>query len=204
MAPLALNVLLKPDQVMRQAAERANKFLLQDYPQGFAFDDTHHIHLTCLQCFVKDSDLKQFRLLVETLAMRFPMAGLTLKATGYHWHHASEKSVGSIEVEKNEILTAFHREMVKESAQYVAKFGDRTAFARFAGESEIKQDTIDYVENFRRKHSLSNYKPHVTVGLANANYLEKIAEGAFSPFTFSSEGVGLYQIGNHGTARLEV
>jgi hypothetical protein len=44
---------------MVEHAEAANKRLLKDFPKGFALDDTHHPHISCLQRYVTTADLNE-------------------------------------------------------------------------------------------------------------------------------------------------
>ena len=53
----AIDILLKPDGVMVQRALAANARLRETFPKGFAFDDTHHPHLTLVQQFVRTDHL---------------------------------------------------------------------------------------------------------------------------------------------------
>ena len=47
--PTAIDIALKPDATMFQRALAANARLRETFPQGFAFDGTHHPHLTLVQ-----------------------------------------------------------------------------------------------------------------------------------------------------------
>ena len=42
----AIDIALEPDQTMVGHAEAANAALLQNFPKGFALDDTHHPHVS--------------------------------------------------------------------------------------------------------------------------------------------------------------
>jgi hypothetical protein len=45
----AIDILLEPDATMIKHAEAANERLHKSYPKGFALDETHRPHITCLQ-----------------------------------------------------------------------------------------------------------------------------------------------------------
>jgi hypothetical protein len=49
-----------------------------------------------------------------------------------------------------------------------------------------------------------HFNPHVTVGLATIDYLDEMLAEPFEAFTFSPLGVGVFQLGNHGTARKQL
>jgi len=44
----------------------------------------------------------------------------------------------------------------------------------------------------------------VTIGIASQDYLKKMLDEEFKPFTFSPAGAAVYQLGNFGTARKEL
>ena len=44
----------------------------------------------------------------------------------------------------------------------------------------------------------------LTIGLATQNYLKKMVDEKFEPFTFSPAGAAVYHLGNFGTARKEL
>src|SRR5215475_3878652 len=53
----AIDVLLEPDGTMVKHAEAANERLLKEFPKGFALGKTHQPHISCLQRYVRTSDL---------------------------------------------------------------------------------------------------------------------------------------------------
>jgi hypothetical protein len=53
----AIDIALEPDQTMVGHAEAANAALLQNFPKGFALDDTHHPHVSIFAGFVPTGDL---------------------------------------------------------------------------------------------------------------------------------------------------
>src|SRR5262249_39600116 len=53
----AIDILLEPDATMIEHAKAANQRLLNSFPFGFALDETHHPHITCLQQYVETANL---------------------------------------------------------------------------------------------------------------------------------------------------
>jgi hypothetical protein len=45
-----------------------------------------------------------------------------------------------------------------------------------------------------------HYNPHVSIGVATKEYLDKMLAEPFAPFTFSPIGAAVYQLGPYGTA----
>jgi hypothetical protein len=59
---------------------------------------------------------------------------------------------------------------------------------------------IQYVSTFVPKMTGEHYNPHVSIGVAPKDYLDKMVTGAFEPFTFSPAGPAVFQLGPYGTA----
>ena len=57
------------------------------------------------------------------------------------------------------------------------------------------------MESFVPDASGKHFNPHVTIGIAARDYLEKMVEAKFESFTFSPAGASVYHLGNFGTAR---
>ncbi|CAB3806381.1 hypothetical protein LMG28138_05797 [Pararobbsia alpina] len=53
----AIDILLEPDATMMKNAEAANARLRKSFPNGFALDETHQPHISCLQRYVRTADL---------------------------------------------------------------------------------------------------------------------------------------------------
>ncbi len=70
-AVTAIDILLEPDATMIKKAEAANERLRKSFPKGFALDETHRPHISCLQRYVKTADLdKVYEAVGKVLAER--------------------------------------------------------------------------------------------------------------------------------------
>ena len=78
------------------------------------------------------------------------------------------------------------------------------AFVTTKEDPEINQPTIDYVATFVPDASGEKFNPHVTIGIASQDYLNKMLDEKFETFTFSPAGAAVYHLGNFGTARKEL
>ena len=59
---------------------------------------------------------------------------------------------------------------------------------------------IQYVSTFVDKMSGPHFNPHVSIGVAPKDYLDKMVAESFESFTFSPAGGAVYQLGPYGTA----
>jgi 2'-5' RNA ligase len=197
----AIDTLLDPDQTMVQRAIAANTRLRQSFPEGFALDETHRPHISMLQRYVRTSDLdKVYGAVAKILADERPA---TWKLTGYKYYFLPWKDVGlaGIVVKPTEDLRRFQQKLIDAIAPFTAKTGTAAAFVRTKENPEINEPTIDYVARYVPAYSGANFNPHVTIGVASQDFLEKLLKEKFDEFTFSPTGVSVFHLGNFGTAR---
>jgi hypothetical protein len=58
---------------------------------------------------------------------------------------------------------------------------------------------LNYVSVFGPEHSGEHFVPHLTVGLAQKTYLDRVLSEPFSSFTFSPANAAVYRVGPFGT-----
>ncbi len=197
----AIDILIDPDTVMLQRAKEANDRLRKDYPKGFALDASHQPHITCLQRFVKTADLdKVYKAIDKVLANEKPKTW-KLKAHKYYFIPFGELGLAGIVIEPTDDLIRFQKKLIDAVEPYTVKTGTAAAFVTTKEDPEINQPTIDYVKSFVPNASGKKFNPHVTIGLASQAYLKNLLDQDFDEFTFSPDGVSVYQLGNLGTAR---
>jgi hypothetical protein len=109
-----------------------------------------------------------------------------------------------IDVELTPDLVRLQRELIKATAPFTVKTGTKAAFYTTPEEPDILPWLIDYVATYISKYSGENFHPHVTVGIANAAFVKKMAAGPFEPVTFSPDAATVYQLGDYGTARKQL
>ncbi|MGA8172760.1 MAG: hypothetical protein WB816_18270 [Methylocystis sp.] len=200
----AIDIALEPDAAMVQRAEAANARLLKDYPRGFAFDETHHPHLTLLQRYVRTADLDKVYDAVGKVLDKEKAASWHLKAFKYYYIPWRENGVAGIVVAPTSYLTKLQAKLIRAVARYTTRKGTAAAFAAPPEDPEINRPTIDYVATFVPKATGLQFNPHITVGIASQNYLRELLTEPFDLFTFSPAGAAVYQLGNFGTARKQL
>jgi hypothetical protein len=196
----AIDILLDPDQTMVQRAIEANTLLRQSFPKGFALDETHQPHISMLQRYVRTSDLdKLYEAVAKILADERPA---TWKLIAYKYYFMPWKDIGlaGIVIKPTEDLRRFQQKLIDAIAPFTAKAGTAAAFVRTAEDPEINQPTIDYVSDYVPAESGAKFNPHVTIGAASQDFLEKLLKEKFDEFTFSPTGLSVFHLGNFGTA----
>jgi hypothetical protein len=200
----AIDIVLEPDATMVQHAEAANERLRKDFPKGFALGKTHHPHISCLQRYVKTADLdKVYEAVGKVIAEDNP-AAWKLKAYKYYYIPWKEIGLAGIVIEPTDDLIKYQKKLIDAVAPFTVETGTATAFVTTKEDPDINQPTIDYVTTFVPKETGEKFNPHVTIGLATQDYLKKMLDEKFEPFTFSPTGASVYHLGNFGTARQQL
>ena len=197
----AIDILLNPGETMLKHAKEANTRLLENYPEGFALDATHHPHISVLQRYVRTKDLdKVYTAVQQVTAAENPM-GMELKATGYYFLPWKGLGLAGIVIKPTADLIRFQKKLIDAVAPFTAPDGTAAAFVPRADGGEINEATVEYVNQFVPKEIGENYNPHVTVGVGQEDFVKKMKAEPFLPFTFKIEGVSVYHLGNFGTAQ---
>jgi len=197
---IAIDILLDPDATMLKHAKAANARLLKSYPGGFALDETHQPHISCLQRYVRTADLqKVFEAVGRVLSKENP-SHWTLRADKYYFIPSGEIGLAGIVVEPTADLHRFQNSLIDAVAPFTVATGNASAFVTTKAAPDINQPTLDYVASFVPNASGDKFNPHVTIGLARQDYLKEMVGEKFDAFTFSPVGVSVYHLGNFGTA----
>jgi hypothetical protein len=200
----AIDIVLEPDATMAQHAADANQRLLKDFPKGFALGKTHHPHISCLQRYVKTADLdKVYEAVGKVLAEENP-AAWKLKAFKYYYIPWKEIGLAGIVVEPTDDLIRYQKKLIDAVTPFTVETGTAAAFVTTKEDPDINQPTIEYVTTFVPKATGDKFNPHVTIGIGTQDYLKKMLDEKFEPFTFSPTGASVYHLGNFGTARQQL
>jgi hypothetical protein len=201
----AVDILLEPDATMVRHAQATNERLLKEFPKGFALDESHRPHITCLQRYVKSADLdKVYEAVGKVLAEEKP-ATWKLKAYKYYYVPGEgalkEIGLGGIVIEPTDDLLKYQKKLIDAVAPFTVETGTAAAFVTTKEDPDINQQTIDYVKAFVPNETDKKFNPHVTIGISTQDFLKKMVEEKFEAFTFSPVGASVYHLGNFGTAR---
>ena len=197
----AIDILLDPDATMMKNAEAANARLRGNFPQGFALDETHQPHVTCLQRYVKTADLEKIYEAIGKVLTGEKPASWKLKAYKYYYLPWKEIGLAGIVIEPSADLISFQRKLIDGVAPFTERTGNAAAFVTTKEDPDINQPTIDYIASYVPNQTGSKFNPHVSIGIASQDYLKKMLDEKFDAFTFSPVGLAVYQLGNMGTAR---
>jgi hypothetical protein len=189
---------------MTRRAEAANETLRQNFPQGFALDDTHHAHITVLQCFVRADDLPEAYAAVERVLARHAYTDWRLTAFKYYYVPAGPIGLAGIVVKRTPDLLGLQQEVVAALASYTVPTATVAAFYTTPTEPDIHPSLIPYVAGFVPEQTGQNYSPHVSTGVGTTAFLDTLLAQPFEAFDFYPASASVYQLGNFGTARKEL
>jgi len=200
----AIDIALEPDASMIQHAEAVNSRLLKVFPKGFALDASHHPHITMLQRYVRTADLDKVYAAVGKVLGKKKVASWKLTASKYYYIPDKNIGLAGIVVKPTDDLLKLQQKLIDAVAPFTAKVGTAAAFVTTPETPDINQPTIDYIAKFVPNATGKHFNPHVTVGIATQEYLNKMLAEPFEAFTFSPAGASVYQLGNYGTARKQL
>jgi 2'-5' RNA ligase len=201
MSCIAINVLLNPDPVTVEKAQAANARLRENYPDGFALDANHTPHVTILQCFVKLADLDKVANAVTAALRTDEPVNWQSKATSYYDLAHENLGLVGIVIQPTDDLRRLQQRIIDAVAPYALESGTSDAFAQRPDGAAIGQPTIDYVNNFVRTRTGTNYHPHLTVGIGTRPFVDALKAEPFEAFTFRALAVSIYQVGDYGVAQ---
>ena len=196
----AIEILLEPDEVMVRHAAAVNARLLSVYPSGYRLDALHAPHITMVQRFVRTADLDKAYAAAGEVFARENVTGMKLRATGYYYNQDKSIGLAGIVIEPTPGLIKLQQDLLDAVAPYTEKTGTVAAFATNRENPDVNPAGIASIVKFVPKASGKNFNPHVSVGIAESGYLNGMFTEPFDPFTFSTVGASVYQVGNSGTA----
>jgi hypothetical protein len=201
----AVDVLIDPADAMKAKAHEVNARMLQSVPPptGFALDEHHQPHITTLQRYVRTEALPAVFDAVGALVAATDLASLTFTTAAIsHLVVDAEHGIGlsGIVVKPGPAVLDFQARLIDALAPYTGSNGTPDAYVRTAAEPDINTPTLEYIEHYVPDHSGEHYLAHITTGLATLDDLARIEAEALPPLTFGAAGIGVYQLGNNGTA----
>jgi len=200
----AIDILLEPDATMLEHAAADNQELLAVYPKGFALDAAHRPHITLIQRFVRTEDLDQIYAAVEKVLATASVKAIKLEAFKYYYAPVGADGVAGICAKPTPELLKLQADLIAAVAPYTVETGPVSAFTAPMDDAAANAAFIQYVSTFVPKMTGEHFNPHVSIGVAPKDYLDKMLAQPFESFTFSPAGAAVYQLGPYGTAAKEL
>ncbi len=200
----AIDVSLAPDATMIKHASAANARLLKVFPKGYALDATHRPHITLVQRFVRTADLDKVYDAVGKVIAQSNVTGMKLEAFKYYYAPGGAIGVAGICARPTPEILKLQADVIAAVSPFAVETGPITAFTAPQDSAALNADLIQYVTTFVPKMTGENFNPHVSIGVATREYLDKMDAEPLTPFTFSPVGANVYHLGPYGTAAKEL
>ena len=130
--------------------------------------------------------------------------GWELEATGYFNVVFAAHAVGGDRRAPTAEMRELQQEVVDAVAPYTEPKGTAAAFVTSSAEPGINLSTIEYVDTFVPQQIGEKYHPHVTIGVGQKAFVEKLKAAPFPTFKFKMAGAAVFHLGNFGTAAKEL
>ena len=173
---LAIDIaLLPPDKVMEVAIA-----INQQYGPEFNLNKTDCLpHITLSQAIINKKDLPEAVSRLRLIASSFKP--LKLKA---------RLVTNFIEPYENERLNSLHKTVMGEFEDLVSYDSREEYFY----DDYVRETSLGYVRDYRTKYALSNYYPHLTLGITKP--VKKIPN-----IDFAAKRLAICHLGNYNTCR---
>ena len=198
---IAIDVLLLPDAKMVAAAEAANAKLRESYPSGYTLGGEQVAHISLVHRYVREQDLPEIEAALEKVLVASNPLSYELTATGYTYASWAGVEITTIAVDRTVKLGRLQEDVVNVLKPFAVPDGTKAAFSTNKELPKIEEDIVTYVKNFVPKASGQRYNPHVTVGVAEEDFVKHLKAEPFEKFDFKPAGVAIYQLGSFGTAQ---
>jgi len=151
-AVMAIDILLDPDATMMEHAQAANARLLKSFSKGYALDESHQPHITCLQRYVKTEDLEELYATVSEVLSGGKPSAWTLKA--YKYYYLTDKSLpgiglAGIVIEPSDDLIRYQKELIDAVAPFTVETGTAEAYVTTPDDPDINQLSTMWRHLFR-------------------------------------------------------
>jgi len=197
----AIDILLEPDATMLEHCRADNARLLSAYPRGFALDATHTPHITMLQCFVRTADLDKVYAAEGKVLAAANVTAMKLDAfKRYYIPAGGGLGVAGICAKPTPEILKLQADIIAAASPFNLRTGPIGAFTAPHDNPATDAAMIQYVSTFVPKMTGAHYNPHVSIGVASKDYLDKMLAEPFESFTFSPAGAAVYQLGPYGAA----
>jgi len=203
---IAIDVLLEPDDRVHDLAISYNRRFLRGVPppRGFELGESRVPHVTVVQRYVRSDELTAALASVELVAVATDPDTFDLVLGGAPCgERFATDGVGTVLwwVTAEPALLELQSSLLAALEPFVVTGGDGRSFVRAEDDDAISNSTIRYVERFVPDQIGSNYRPHLTLGRADAAERAQLAAHPAPPIRFTSPAVAVHHLGDHGTAR---
>jgi len=155
-----------------------------------------------LQCFVRTGDLDKLYAVEEKVFATSDLKAMKLEAFKYYYAPADATTgvAGICAKPSPPEIVKLQADIIAAAKPFIQETATASAFTTPHEDPATDAAFIKYISTFVPKMSGEHFNPHVSTGVATKDYLDKMLNEPFDPFTFSPAGAAVYQLGPYGTA----
>ena len=186
---LAVDVVLLPERRVADKAIELNRRLVGRFGAEIVLGKERCLpHISLAMGCIEEGDVEEIGEVLEEIARKAEIGALEITGAAVNVNSRGEK-VSSLEVAKSEGLVRLHTEVMERMGRFF-KGQARTEY--IAGEGEVAETTLEWINNYREKSSFERFRPHITLGYGEL-------EGEAFAGEFRMERLALCHLGNHCT-----
>ncbi len=190
-ARLAVDFVLLPSEQMTEIAIEANKKLLLNNHAKIALNKQDCLpHISLAMGCIYEKDMTAIAEILDDIAKRSAVG--RLKAVDVHVDTNSVgEEVSVLRIEKTSRLQSLHETITREFTPYLSY---DVAAEMLIMPDEVRESTLLWVKNYRRRSSFAAFFPHITIGYGRLENIDL-------PLQFTASKLALCHLGNHCTCR---
>jgi len=186
---IAVDVVVLPEGRVADKAIELNRLLIGQFGAKIVLAKECCLpHISLAMGCIEEADIEGVSQVLEEIAGKVEIGMLEITGAAVNVNSRGEK-VSSLEVVRSEGLVWLHTEVMERMGRF---FKGEAKAEYIAGEGEVAETTLEWINNYREKSSFERFSPHVTLGYG------ELEEEAFAG-EFRAERLALCHLGNHCT-----
>ncbi len=191
MSRIAVDVVLLPDETMRDRAIEINAQLVKKFGSEIVLNkDSCLPHISLAMGCLDETDIASVKKVLGEIGKETSLQDLEvvgIRASG----NSKGQTVSVFEVEKTKEIQLLHEEVMDKLTPYLST--DVTEDMIY-GDQPVAESTLLWIQNYREKAGFENFFPHITIGYGQV-------ESHVPVMTFAPLELALCHLGNHCTCR---
>lgn len=191
MAPMAVDVVLLPDEAMTSRAIEINRQLATKGRPQIVLNRTDCLpHISLAMGGIEEADAAAIRERLESLARKTPVRELRIVGVVASANARGETTC-LLEIDRTEQLQALHEQVMQE----MTPFFRREVTAEMLYDAKVTGSTLDWIRTYPQQAAYEHFRPHITIGYGRA------PADLSLPIPFRVARLALCHLGNHCTCR---
>lgn len=192
MSQIAIDVVLLPPEEAMQQMITLNKKLLAQVPDGPTILDNHSClpHITLVMGCIDSVDMERVQIFFHKVAKNVFVLPLVAQEV-YTGQTPKGDYVSGLKVENTPTLQTLHEQLMDALAPFLLP---KPVLESLYDWKHVDPVTLHWVKSFPKTSNYTQYSPHITLGIGQAEALD-------TPIEFTADTLALCHLGNYCTCR---